>query len=191
MYNQKRVCRAISILSEKACESTPNPLYICMNESGVQAASGTLDTVEISNELSRMKAQKHKFAYYDPDDISQEIWLSVNKSAKKFDPERVPEGKRTISFFNVASENAIKNLKRDNRVIDNVNLGDTPVIREDISVAGELRAREMRDFIMDRLPPKLQEPFKRMIEYGGEGVSQYIKTKIRTTVLRILEEFNE
>lgn len=150
-----------------------------------------LDTVEIAEELARMKAQKHKFGYYDSDDIAQEIWLSVNKAAKKFDGDRVAEGKRPLSFFNVASENALKNLKRDNKIADNVNLGDTPVTQEDHTVAGEVRARELRDFIMDKLPDKLHEPFIRMVDYGGEGVSQYVKTKVRNAVQEILEDYYE
>ena len=150
-----------------------------------------IDTVEIANELARMKAQKHRFSYYDSEDISQEIWLSVHKAAKKFDGSRVKEGKRPLSFFNVASENALKNLKRDNKIADNVNLGDTPVTEEDHTLAGEVKAREMRAFIMGRLPEKLKEPFARMVDYGGEGVSQYIKTKIRNSVIEILEDYYE
>jgi len=150
-----------------------------------------INTVEIAEELARMKAQKHQFSYYDSDDIAQEIWLSVNKAAKKYDGDRVKKGKRPLSFFNVASENALRNLKRDNKTADNVNLGDAPVTQEDSSVAGEVRAREMREFIMGKLSKRLHEPFKRMVDYGGEGLSQYTKTKVRNAVEAILEDYHE
>lgn len=179
---------AIRETSGAPCNSLRNYLYICMNEN--EPTPSGIDTVEISEELARMKAQKHKFSYYDADDIAQEIWLSVNKAAKKFDGDRVKKGKRPLSFFNVASENALKNLKRDNKIADNVNLGDTPVQEVDHTIAGEMRARELRQFILDKLPDKLKEPFIRLVDYGGEGVSQYIKTKIRHAVAEILEEFN-
>jgi DNA-directed RNA polymerase specialized sigma24 family protein len=156
-------------------------------ESGIMPCSG-IDTVAISEELARMKAYKNMFAYYDRDDIAQEIWLSVNKASAKFDPSRVT--KKALQFFNVVSENALKNLKRDNRIIDNVSITDTP-IKEDESFASEVRAKEMLSFILEKLPPSLHAPFMRMVEYGGEGVTQYIKTKIRTNVLRILEEYED
>jgi len=150
-----------------------------------------IDTVEMTEELSRMKAQKHAFSYYDPEDISQEIWISVHKAAQKYDEDRVKKGKRPLTFFNVASENALKNLKRDNKIADNVNLGDTPVEQVDHNLAGHIRAREMRRFILDKLPPKLVEPFIILVDYGGEGISQYMKTKIRKIVQEILEEFED
>ena len=156
----------------------------------IQSPSG-INTVEITEELARMKAAKHKFSYYEPDDIAQEIWLSVHKASQKFDEERLKEGKRPLSFFNVASENALKNLKRDTKIPDSVNLGDTPVEEIDYTLVGELRARELREFIIGKLSRNLHEAFIRLVDYGGEGVSQYMKAKIRNCVEEILKEFYE
>lgn len=155
-----------------------------MSVSGV-----VLNTVEIATELTRMKANKHCFAYYDVDDIAQEIWLAVNKSAGRFDPSRVR--KKPLQFFNVATENALKNLKRDNQVADNVNIAGQPIIKEDASFEEDVKARELYNHIKSKLPTQLHKPFDLMIYNGAEGVSQYIKTKIRTLVLEILQDETE
>ena len=150
-----------------------------------------IDTVEITMELSKMKAAKYVFGYYESDDISQEIWLSVNKAAEKYNSDKLKKGKRPLSFFNVASENALKNLKRDNKIIDNVHLGNTPVNQVDYNLMSEMRAKELREFITNRLPPKLVDKFNELVDYGDECVSQYQKRKIRDAVLQILKEYRE
>lgn len=133
-----------------------------------------------------MKAYKHAFAYYDSDDISQEIWISVQKAVGRFDPSRV--NKRALQFFNVVTENALKNLKRDNRIIDNINIADRPILKEDRTDIEEIEANELYMHIYKRLPDNLKNPFEKMVKYGGEGVSSYLKSKVRTAVLSILGE---
>lgn len=150
-----------------------------------------IDTVEITMELARMKAQKHAFSYYDPEDIVQEIWISVNKAAKKFEQSRVKEGKRALSFFNTTSENALKNLKRDNKIADNVNLHDAPIYQIDYNLAGEMRAIELREYISKKLPGKLLPVFNQLVDYGDENIAQYTKTKLRNAVAKIVEEYYE
>ena len=151
------------------------------------APSGVLDTVEIADELSRMKATKHTFAYFDSEDISQEIWLAIHKASGRFDPSRVRN--KNLSFFNVVTENALKNLKRDRRIIDNVNLSTEPS-NPDTSFEDELAASELYEYIKMNLDGSLHDALDRIIFYGGEGVSSYTKTKIRKSILDILEGYD-
>ena len=145
-----------------------------------------IDTVEMASELTRMKARKHSFSYYDTDDIGQEIWLMVHEASGRFDPTKT---KKPLSFFNVHTENRLNNLRRDRRIIDDTNLVNTPIMKEDNSFEEQVAADELRAYMIAKMPPSLLESFDRMINYGGEGVSQYMKTKVRAVVARLMERY--
>lgn len=159
-------------------------------ESGVQAASGVMDvdTIQITIELTKMKARKHKFGFYEEDDISQEIWLMVNEASGRYDPTKT---NKQMSFFNVHTENRLNNLKRDIRIVDKPTALDAPIVCEDNTFAEMMEFRDLLNFINERMPKNLEEPFNRMLSYGGEGVSQYMKTKVRNVVLRLLERYKD
>lgn len=157
-----------------------------MNASGIPA-SGDIDTVAMAEEMSRIKASKYSFAYYDRDDIAQEIFLIVDKAAPKFDPARTKNPK---TFFNVATENALKNLRRDTRIADNINIHDRPIEQLDNSFEEFMELRDMVEYLVVNMPDKLREPLAKMINLGGEGVSQYMKTKVRTAAMRLLEKYH-
>jgi DNA-directed RNA polymerase specialized sigma24 family protein len=149
----------------------------------------TSGLLEISSELSRIKAARNAFGIYDKDDISQEIWLAVDKAAPKFDLSKLPPGKRALAFFNFVSENILKNLRRDVKEIDTIPFEAAPSEIEDHTLAGVIRAREIYEYILERLSPKLKKPFEDLVNNGGENVSSYMKTQIRQEAARILLEF--
>jgi len=69
------------------------------------------DVLEICEHLIRMKAQKFVFKGYDKEDIAQEIRLSCLKAWPKFEKGKMKGS--PIKFFNMVSENHLRNLKRD------------------------------------------------------------------------------
>jgi len=142
----------------------------------------------VAAELSRMKARKHKFAYYEEADISQEIWIMVNEASGRFDPSRT---KKPLHFFNTHTENRLKNLKRDVRIIDWPTSFDNAIRKEDNSFRDAVIFKEMVDFIITYLPPHLCKPFRIMIEDDGNSVSQYMKNKVRMAVEELLEKYHE
>jgi hypothetical protein len=152
---------------------------------GTQPSSGGIDTVQMAQDMSRMKARRYEFAYYDADDISQEIWLIVNKASEKYDSERTMNPK---SFFNVATENALRNLKRDTRIVDNINIHDKPVDQLDNSFEEFLELRDLVEYLVVNIPKKLRKPFMMMINQGGDGLSSYTKSKIRDAVTDLLKK---
>ena len=147
-----------------------------------------IDTVEMASELTRMKARKHSFSYYDTEDIGQEIWLMVHEASGRFDPTKT---KKPLSFFNVHTENRLNNLRRDRRIIDDTNLPNTPILKEDNSFEEQVAADDLMAYMTSKMPPSLMESFDRMINYGGEGVSQYMKTKVRAVVSRLMERYRD
>ncbi len=162
-----------------------------MESSGIIASGDVpsgIDTVDMASHMSRMKATKYQFAYYDRDDISQEIWLIVDKIAPKFDPERAKNPK---SFFNVATENALKNLRRDTRIADRINIPDRNIDQIDNSFEETADLHEMVEYLIFNIPEKLKEPLMTMINQRGEELSQYMKAKVRKAVERLMERFRE
>jgi len=158
-----------------------------MHESGIATSGMVFGVEEIADELSRMKAHKYTFSYYDRSDISQEIYLMVHEASGRFDPS---QEKKPISFFNVHTNNRLRNLIRDRRAIDSVSLPD--IVREDNSFQEDLNMRDMVEFIEMGLPsPRLKDAFNRMLNYGGEGVTQYMKIKVRNIVLRLLKRYKD
>jgi len=158
--------------------------------SGLQCSGEEMhiDTVEMAAELTKMKGRKHSFSYYDTEDIGQEIWLMCHEASGRFDPTKT---KKPMSFFNVHTENRLNNLRRDKRIIDDTNLPNSPILKEDNSFEESVAADDLMSFMLDKMPPSLVESFNRMVNYGGEGVSQYMKTKVRSVVTRLMERYRD
>jgi len=149
--------------------------------------SGTsVDIIKMSSDMSRMKAKKFSFGYFDAEDISQEIFLIVDKVSSKFDPTR---SKNPKTFFNVATENALKNLRRDIRIIDNINIHDKPIDQLDNSFEEFLQLRDLIEYLIVNISPKLRPGLIRLINSGGDGLTSYMKTKIRDAVTKLLEDY--
>lgn len=148
--------------------------------------SGIIDTVQMANDMSRIKAHRYKFGYYDADDISQEIWVIVNRVSEKYDASR---SKNPKTFFNVATENALRNLKRDTHIVDNINICDRPIDQLDNSFEEFLELRDLVEYLIVNIPPRFRQPFIAMINQGGDGLSSYMKTKVRDAVSKLLERY--
>lgn len=155
----------------------PKPRYDATSESGL---------LQISDELTKMKAAKHTFAYYGADDISQEIWISVQKSSTSFDLKH-KDAVNPMKFFNMTTQNAIKNLKRDKRVVDNTNISDFEDRTIDNSFSNECRFKELVEHIKSRLAPDLHPILDQMLTNGGEGIAPRIKTQIKKVIHDLLE----
>ena len=144
-----------------------------------------IDTVAMADELARMKARKYRFGYYDTDDIRQEIWLSINKSIDKYDETKTKNPK---TFFNVVSNNYLKNLVRDTRDVKAANV-DRSIESVDNSFTDFTELCELIEYIVVRIEDKLKPALLALINLGGEGVSSYMKSKVRIAVMEILEMY--
>lgn len=67
--------------------------------------------VEIAEHLIRIKADKFKFRGYEREDIEQEIFFACVKALPKFDRDKMKGN--PMKFFNMVTENHLRNLKRD------------------------------------------------------------------------------
>lgn len=150
-------------------------------------ATSVSGLLQISHELTKMKAHQNSFGYYAPEDISQEIWISVQKSSSKFDTTH-KDAVNPMKFFNMTSQNAIKNLKRDKKTIDNTNISDFEDRNIDNSFLNECAFKELIELVKSRLPQHLHLSFELMLNHGGEGVSPRTKTKIKKIIYDLLEQ---
>jgi DNA-directed RNA polymerase specialized sigma24 family protein len=155
-----------------------------MTKDGQTAPSG-IDIIQMTSHMSRIKAKKFAFGHYDAEDISQEIFLIINKVCPKYDPSR---SKNPKTFFNVATENALKNLRRDTRIIDNINIHDRPIDQLDNSFEEFLELKNLIEYLVVNIKPKLRSALIAMINQGGAGLAQYTKTKVREAVSKLLEQ---
>jgi DNA-directed RNA polymerase specialized sigma24 family protein len=154
------------------------------------AVSG-VDTIAISVQLAKMKARRHSFAYYDAEDIAQEIWLAVNKASGKFDPARTYDDRGQIQFFNIATENALRNLRRDNKVKDDVNISDSTMDKQCAGFEEDVMAADLAAFIRTSIPTELLKYFDLMLSGYSERVPSYTKQKIRSYVSRLLDSMRD
>ena len=149
-------------------------------------ASGIyIDTVEMTIEMTKMKGKRYVFGIFEYDDIKQEIWLAVQKASGAYDPDRTA---RAVTFFNVATENALKNLRRDfSRTGEFVNRSDLPTDRLDYTFEGSIIAKDMYDFFYENMPPHFRRDFEDLVQRGGANITASQKSKIRK-LARILEK---
>lgn len=161
------------------------------------------EVMDIAENLERMKASSNVFAYYDRDDIAQEIRLCCLLVMDSFDPDRV--NKKPIQFFNVCTENWLRNLKRNvatrmPKPIDSINkLDDNPMNNlrvplvtsmdmeiPDNSFQEEVVATDLKNSIESKLPKKLLYYYQLIINGSGEQLTPYVRKKVKDAVAKIL-----
>jgi len=161
-----------------------------MIESGCIASSG-IDTVAMAIQMTKMKGKRYVFGIFEYEDIKQEIWLAVNKASGSFDPSRTL---KATTFFNVATENALKNLRRDfSRTGEFVNKSDLPTDRLDYTREGLgfTIARDLYDFLYNRMPPHFRADFEDLVYRGGPNIPAAKLSKIRILVRLLVRRYND
>lgn len=163
----------------------------------------------IIHKIAKSRKQKHKFAYFDPSDIYQEIWILCLDALSRYKPECG----LLEHYLNSHVTNRLKNLKRDkyfriilqdpdlaqkrinivNAVsIDNVRISEKTKFLASSSPEMDpflsLEAEDTKQHILDTLPPHLIEPFKDLLE--GKKIKKNILEEIRGWVTIILKEIN-
>lgn len=161
----------------------------------------------IIHKIAKSRKQKHKFAYFSPEDISQEIWILCLDALSRYRPECG----EIEHYLNSHVTNRLKNLKRDkyfrpdinnqpltqNRInlvnavsIDNVRVSDKTKFLASSSPEADpflsLEAEDTKELILDNLPPHLVEPFKDLLE--GKKIKKSLLQEVRDYALLILKE---
>ena len=149
------------------------------------------------------------FAYYENCDVSQEVWVMCLDAMERYDPDIGP----IENYLNRHVTNRIKNLKRDryfrpgSTVISSglamtrMNLVNAlPLSGDDIAEGGvalcsmsinidpvdHLLSLDTLQYIAERLPEDLSEPFELLI--GQNRVCGPILEEIRQKIAEILHE---
>jgi hypothetical protein len=52
-----------------------------------------------------------------------------------------------------------------------------------------LELRDLIEYLIVNIPKKLRRPFMMMINQGGDGLSSYMKTKVRDAVTSLMEKY--
>jgi len=159
--------------------------------------------------LATSRSANGAFAYYGRDDVSQEVWVMCLDAMERYDPAIGP-----IENFLVRHvSNRIKNLKRDNYFRPGYNapssglartrmnlvnalplgcddtteqgiiLGSTPI---NIDPMEYLLCDETLQYIRERLPDHMREPFEKLI--GNNRICSSVKEEVRQMVAEILAE---
>jgi len=161
----------------------------------------------IINKIAKSRKQKHKFAYFDPSDIYQEIWVLCLDALSRYKPECG----EIEHYLNSHVTNRLKNLKRDkyfrpdvnnqpltqkrinlvNAVsIDNVRVSDKTKFLASASPEADpflsLESKDLEEFIVKNLPEHLLESFKNLL--SGKKIKKNILEEIRNYVSLILGE---
>ena len=161
------------------------------------------------NKIAKSRKQKHKFAYFSPEDIYQEIWILCLDALSRYKPECG----EIEHYLNSHVTNRLKNLKRDkyfrpdinnqsltqNRInlvnavgIDNVKISEKTKFLASSSPEMDpflsLEAEDTKKYILDTLPPYLVEHFNNLLM--GKKIKKNILEEIRGWVTIILKEIN-
>ena len=163
----------------------------------------------IIHKIAKSRKQKHKFAYFDSEDIYQEIYVLCLDALSRYKPENgILE-----HYLNSHVTNRLKNLKRDkyfrvvlddpsltqkrinivNAVgIDNVKISEKTKFLASSSPEADpflsLEAEDTKELIINNLPPHLVEHFNNLLM--GKKIKKNILEEIRNYVFLILEEIN-
>ena len=165
----------------------------------------------IIEKIANSRKNKHKFSYYRAEDIHQEIWALCLDALERYNPSF---GKLE-NYLNSHVSNRIKNLKRDryfrpevnevnkHRTQTRINLVNAIPI-DDISNEEnlnfissaspendpfeELKCENLREFIIDKLPVYLVEPFNKLV--SGQKIKGCHLKEIRFIVSKIMDEIN-
>lgn len=155
-----------------------------------------------------------KFAYYENDDITQEIWVFCLEALERFDGDKAPKLPLVAQiehFLNCHVSNRLKNLMRDKYFrpekdplqqrysqtrINLINALPLDVCGSDNDgtlLAGgcpnhdpisHLITEELKTHIMERLPIDLQESFQLLV--NGNKVNKKIRNTLQDEIIVIL-----
>lgn len=166
----------------------------------------------IIHSLATIRSAKGAFAYYENNDIYQEVWCMCLEALDRYDPTIGPLENYLVRHVS----NRIKNLKRDkyfrpgsdmptsglartkmnlvNALPLNVGdvsengvlLGSTPI---NIDPVEYITCEETLIYIRERLPYSLREPFEDLI--GNNKVRSPLADEVRRVVAEILIETDD
>jgi len=165
----------------------------------------------IINKLAKQRKNKHTFAYFESEDIFQEIWLLCLDALERYDPKC---GKLE-NFLSKHLSHRITNLKRDkyfrpekdpdlskrtwNRIniINAIPIGHNDISNSSKSTYNSLNQKdpldvcitiELKEFIINKLPKDMIKNFELLM--NGERLKKRILTPLREKLLEIIDEYN-
>lgn len=163
----------------------------------------------IIERLAKSRSARGAFAYYENDDIYQEIWCMCLGALNKYDPKIGP----IENYLVVHVTNRIKNLRRDkyfrpgsdvlssglawarmNLVnalpLDGGDMADCGILLCSTSVSTDpieyIMCNETLIYIQERLPENLHEPFEELI--CNNKIRSSLVEEIRQKIAEILSE---
>jgi DNA-directed RNA polymerase specialized sigma24 family protein len=165
----------------------------------------------IIEKLAKSRSRNGGFAYYEPDDVYQEIWGMCLDAIDRYDPTTGP----IENFLVVHVTNRLKNLKRDNYfrpgndvvssglartrmdLINALPLSDEVVDNRSlwcsappsVNPAEHLLCTETVEYIVDRLPDHLVETFESLLT--NNPVRTALVDEVRHCVADILIDREE
>jgi len=165
----------------------------------------------VINKIAENRQNKNIFAYYDKQDIYQEIWSLCLDALSRYKPEN---GKLE-NFLNKHVSHRIKNLKRDkyfrpekdpslskqmmNRIniVNALPIGDSDIsnIAKPISQSNKVYdpvdyciSMELQEYLIENLPDDFKGYFKLLI--SGHKIKKRILLALRENVSILIRKFN-
>lgn len=171
----------------------------------------------IINKIAESRRGK-TFAYYQSDDISQEVWVLCLDALDRFDISKASTPKlpdQIERYLNSHVSNRLKNLMRDKyfrpdakgsekrHAVARMNLVNALPIdlfnQDECTSLGAsshigdpeqiLMTIEMIEYIMDRLPSELIEPFMSIID--GNKIHRSVASTVQEKTREILRNWND
>ena len=166
----------------------------------------------IIDRLAKSRSANGCFAYYENQDVYQEIWCMCLESMGRYDPEIGPIENYLVRHVT----NRIKNLKRDKyfrpgcdisssgfartrmNLVNALPLGGGDIANEYVLLCGtpisvdpikHVLCEETLAYIRERLPCKLLGPFEELL--GNNRVRNQLVEEIQEQVAEILSERDE
>lgn len=149
--------------------------------------------LEFTQQISKMLAHKNKFSIYDYDDISQEIYLLVNKASTKYDPAKGDEFQFIYHFV----VRRLITLKRDKQMAPKSKFAEakmkvynTTQLQENHRVIDNIHSifedyNDLISLIDKKIPANLRLNYLRMLE--GVEMSFPEKNKVIESIKKIIE----
>ena len=167
--------------------------------------------VPIINKIAKSRQTRNIFAYFDKEDIFQEIWLLCLDALQRYNPENG----ELENFLSKHVCHRMKNLKRDkyfrpekklsllHKVADRINIVNAlPIGNSDISNIAKpifqsahiynpldyCIAEELKEYITNNLPNNLKEQFHSLI--AGDKIKKRTLQILRENISILIEKFN-
>lgn len=155
----------------------------------------TLDEI-VEQALSLLMRKFPPFAYYDIDDLRQEVAVTIYKAAEKYDANKVKNSPKQYYF--VCVTNRLKNLQRDvaSKIIDDAQGGHIHETEEeehvpDNSFLNDIMTKDLIDYVTSRMPDKFSAAFLSMLYGGGKEISSYKKGEVRKRVRILIKRYKD